>query len=57
MSANLGNSNGFAKDSTIIPAVTISIPMPEGAAVPADTQIIPTQSSGSPPMQPGQDPK
>jgi hypothetical protein len=57
MSSKSGNSNGFTKDSAIIPPITISIPMPEGAAVPADAQIVPVQSSASGPTQSEQNPK
>jgi len=51
MSNKVAVPNGFIKDSIIIPTVTLSIPMPEGAATPAEPRVTPTQSSPSAPPQ------
>lgn len=41
----MSRPNHIAQDSAIIPPITLSIPMPEGAAIPPEPQITPVQSS------------
>lgn len=52
MSNKMDSTNGFTKDSLIIPVITLEIPMPEGAAVPAESPTISVQTSPSKPVAP-----
>jgi hypothetical protein len=43
---------GFAKDSSIMPSVTVQIPMPPGAAQPAQPSTSAPANSSSAPVSP-----